>query len=143
MNTNALMMKQGVNSRVMQALTVSNGLILTPDSKVWWRLAPAGSVELTTDGGAHWKTLPTGTDGQLTTGSAPSSRVCWLAGKNGTLLLTTDRGDHWSKIVSPIAGDLGGVHAVDEKHASIWAAANRVAFETADGGATWKPIANE
>lgn len=143
LNTNAMMMKQGVNNRAMQAASINSGLILTPDNSVWWRLGSVGTVELTSDGGVHWKTLNTGAGSQLTTGSAPSSGVCWIAGKSGTLLLTTDRGAHWSKVASPITGDLGGVHASDKKHASIWDAANRVAFETADGGATWKAVANE
>jgi len=45
--------------------------------------------------------------------------------------------------LSPIKGDLGGVHAQDEQNASIWDVANREAYETSDGGATWKSTANE
>jgi len=38
---------------------------------------------------------------------------------------------------------LGGVRALDAKQASIWDAANRLTFETRDGGATWTPVANQ
>jgi hypothetical protein len=138
-STNAMMMKQGVSNGLVQvARSDAAGLILTPDPKVFWKLQPAGTVQLTTDGGKKWKSLDTGANANLTAGFAPSPRICWFAGKAGTLLLTTDRGGHWIRISTPVSGDLGGVHAADAKHASIWDAANQISYETSDGGATWK-----
>ena len=143
---NKMMMKQGVANEVVDLMgdTVSiNGLILTPDNRVFWKLQPAGAVQLTTDGGKDWKSLETGANEDLTTGFAPSSNVCWIAGRSGTLLLTKDRGTHWSRINTPIAGDLGGVHAADAKHASIWDATRHTSYETSDGGSTWKQTTNQ
>ncbi|HET6930147.1 MAG TPA: YCF48-related protein, partial [Candidatus Acidoferrum sp.] len=145
-STSSIMMKQGINSRnvtSLSALASGAGFILSPDNKVWWKLGPGGTVELTADGGKKWKSLDTGATSQLTVGAAPSSKVCWIAGKAGTLVLTTDRGRHWTRISTPIDGDLGGVRAADANHASIWDAAKRMSYETSDGGATWKQIANE
>jgi photosystem II stability/assembly factor-like uncharacterized protein len=139
--TNAIARKQGVSNEVVEVTSADAGLILTPDNKVFWKIQPAGTLQLTTDGGKKWKSLDTGAN--LTAGFAPSSRICWLAGKAGTLLLTTDRGAHWTRISTPITGDLGGVHASDAKHASIWDAAHHIIYATSDGGATWMQTANE
>jgi photosystem II stability/assembly factor-like uncharacterized protein len=138
-----MMMKQGAISESVEVNAADIGLILTPDNRVFWKLQPAGTVQLTTDGGKKWKSLDTGANANLTAGFAPSSRICWLAGKTGTLLLTTDQGAHWTRISTPITDDLGGVHASDAKHASIWGAANHISYETSDGGVTWKQTANE
>jgi hypothetical protein len=140
----SLMSKQGVSNELAELSPASlNGLILTPDNRVFWKLQPAGTVQLTTDGGKDWKSLETGANEYLTTGFAPSSNVCWIAGRSGTLLLTKDRGSHWSRINTPIAGDLGGVRAADAKHASIWDEARHTSYETSDGGSTWKQTANQ
>ena len=136
-------LKQGSSSQMLEVISAGAGFILTPDNKVFWKLQPAGTLQLTADGGKKWKSLDTGANANLTAGFAPSSRVCWIAGKAGTLLLTTDRGKHWTKISTPIAGDLGGVHASDAKHATIWDALKLQSYETSDGGATWKQTANE
>jgi len=136
-------LKQGSSSQMLEVISAGAGFILTPDNKVFWKLQPAGTLQLTTDGGKKWKSLNTGANANLTAGFAPSSRVCWIAGKAGTLLLTTDRGGHWTRISTPIAGDLGGVHAADAKHASIWDALKLQSYETSDGGATWKQTAGE
>jgi Photosynthesis system II assembly factor YCF48 len=137
-STSVMMMKQGVANELALAARSDPGLILTPENKVFWKLQPAGTLQLTTDGGKKWKSLDTGANANLTAGFAPSSRVCWLAGKAGTLLLTTDRGRHWTTIGTPITGDLGGVHASDARHATIWDAAKQISYETSDGGVTWK-----
>jgi hypothetical protein len=140
----SLMAKQGVSNELAELSPgVLNGLILTPDNRVFWKLQPAGTVQLTTDGGKDWKSLETGANEDLTTGFAPSSNVCWIAGRSGTLLLTKDRGTHWSRINTPIAGDLGGVHAADAKHASIWDATRHTSYETSDGGSTWKQTTDQ
>jgi hypothetical protein len=136
--TNSMMMKQRVANQVVEVNGKETGLILTPDNKVFWKLQPPGTLQLSTDGGKTFKPLDTGANANLTAGFAPSSRICWLAGKAGTLLLTTDRGGHWTRISTPITGDLGGVHAADAKHASIWNVGNQVSYETSNGGATWK-----
>ncbi len=143
LSTNAMMSKQGASAETIQIVTESPGVIITPDNKAWWRLAADGRVELTTDSGKKWKSVSTGASAPLTAGSAPTGKVCWIAGKAGTLLLTTDRGGHWKKLTTPISGDLGGVHASDAKHATIWDAANRQSFETSDAGETWKAVAKE
>jgi hypothetical protein len=142
-DTDSLMMKQGVSNKLAESAGSLNGLILTPNNRVFWKLQPAGTVQLTTDGGKDWKSLETGANEDLTTGFAPSPNVCWIAGRSGTLLLTRDRGTHWSRINTPIAGDLGGVHAADAKHASIWDATRHTSYETSDGGATWKQTTNQ
>lgn len=142
--TSAMMMKQGAMSQSVEVIGADIiGLILTPDNRVFWKLEPAGTLQLTTDGGKKWKSLETGVNASLTAGFAPSSHVCWIAGKAGTLLLTTDRGRHWTRISTPVSSDLGGVRAADAKHASIWDAANRVSYETSDGGATWKQTSSK
>jgi photosystem II stability/assembly factor-like uncharacterized protein len=143
LDNNAMMMKQGAIGESVEVNGADAGLILTPDNKVFWKLQPAGTLQLTTDSGKKWKSLDTGANANLTAGFAPSSRVCWIAGKAGTLLLTTDRGAHWTRINTPITGDLGGVHASDAKHATIWDAANHISYETSDGGATWKQTSSK
>jgi hypothetical protein len=117
--------------------------IVAPGSKHIWRVGAAGEIERSTDGGKSWSAQNSGVTAPLTSGSAPSNQVCWIVGKTGTLLLTTDGGKHWKQLTSPIAGDLGGVHAVDAQHASIWDEPNRKGYETTDGGVTWKQTANE
>ena len=142
-DTNAMMGSQGLNRAIVQTSQLASGVILTPDHKVWWKIGANGVVELTADAGKNWRTLKTGATAQLTAGFAPSGKVCWIAGQGGTLLLTTDRGGHWKSLATPISGDLGGVHALDAKQATIWDASNRLSYETGDGGATWKQVANE
>jgi photosystem II stability/assembly factor-like uncharacterized protein len=118
-------------------------IVLAPDATHAWRTGVRGAIRATTDGGKTWKPQTSGVLTDLTGGSAPTDKVCWLVGKAGTLLLTTDGGKHWARIDSPLKEDLGGVHAVDARHASIWDLANRKNFQTADGGVTWTPAANE
>lgn len=137
-STSTKRLKQGISSQMVEVVGADTGLILTPDNKVFWKLQPAGTLQLTTDSGKKWKSLETGANEYLTAGFAPSSKVCWIAGKAGTLVLTTDRGGHWVRISTPITGDLGGVRAMDAKHASIWDAARQISYETSDGGASWK-----
>lgn len=118
-------------------------VIPAPDNKHAWRVGLAGSIEATSNAGVEWKSQTSGVNGELTGGSAPSEKICWVVGKSGTVLLTTDGGKHWKTIVSPLQEDLGGVHAVDAKHAAIWNVGNQKSFETGDGGLTWSATANE
>jgi Photosynthesis system II assembly factor YCF48 len=117
--------------------------VVAPGQKQAWRVGEGGAILHSTDGGKTWKKQNSGVTVDLTSGSATSDKVAWVAGKNGALLLTTDGGKHWKQITTPIKEDLGGVHAVDRTHASIWDVTNRKSFETSDGGETWKPSANE
>jgi len=131
------------SQELMRMAAEDHRLIVAPGQKHVWRVGDGGSILRSTDGGKTWKKQKSGVTNDLTSGSATSDKVAWVAGKNGTLLLTTDGGKHWKGIPTPIDGDLGGVHAADATHASIWDVANRKGFETSDGGATWKPSGNE
>lgn len=117
--------------------------ILAPDGNYAWHVGEAGRIEHSVDMGRTWKLQASGVTADLTSGSAASSKVCWIVGKVGTVLLTADGGKHWGQVSSPITEDLGGIHATDKLHASIWDVSNRASFETSDGGATWKRTSNE
>ena len=128
---------------LLQLAAANSQYIVSPDHKAGWRVGDAGKIERTPDHGKTWKVQASGVSVDLRTGSATSEKICWVVGNAGTILLTTDGGKHWKQIRSPISEDLGGVHAVDALHASIWDVPNRRSFETSDGGATWKRTANE
>jgi len=117
-------------------------LISPPGSSVIWRAGRSGLIELSKDGGSSWSRQSSGVLADLLSGSAPSDKVCWIVGRVGAILLTTDGGAHWTLIPSPLSEDLGGIHATDERHATIWNARNTKNFETSDGGLTWKPVPN-
>jgi photosystem II stability/assembly factor-like uncharacterized protein len=135
-----------LKARNLQTLVLSSpGLqtVTSPDGKAVWKFGEAGQIFRSTNAGKDWTSAVSGVAVKLLAGSAPSAKVCWIAGASGTLLRTTDGGKHWQRIAIPISGDLGGVHASDARHASIWDAPDRVSYETSDGGATWKQSANE
>ena len=133
-----------INGRNFSMLqVVGGGLIVSPNKKQAWRVGPAGKIERSADAGKTWNLQNSGVAADLLAGFAPADNVCWIVGKAGTLLLTTDGGKHWKQVASPISDDLGGVHALDAQHASIWDAPRRKSFETSDGGLTWKQVANE
>ncbi len=128
---------------MMQAVTVSNPrLISPPGSTVVWRAGRAGLIEFSGDNGASWSRQTSGALVDLLVGSAPSDKVCWIVGRVGAVLLTTDGGAHWKSIAAPLGEDLGGVHALDAFHATIWNALNTKSFETRDGGLTWQRVAH-
>jgi hypothetical protein len=132
------------NKSVLRQIAGANPhVILAPDGKHAWRVGAAGIIESSNDAGMNWKAQTSEVNVDLTAGSAPSSKVCWVVGTTGTILRTTDGGKHWKLVTSPLQEDLGGVHAIDAKHASIWSVTNTKSFETADGGLTWTPAANE
>lgn len=133
----------GSTADLVRQATTDRRLILAPGEKQAWRLGDAGKIERSTDRGKTWKPQQSGVTADLTAGSSTSDKVCWVIGKSGTLLLTTDGGKHWKLLTSPIVDDLGGIHATDAFHASIWDVPNRKSFETSDGGATWYRTANE
>jgi photosynthesis system II assembly factor YCF48-like protein len=113
-------------------------LITAPSKKTVWRVGHAGLIEFSSDTGASWSRQTSNVLVDLTSGSAPSDRVCWIVGRAGTILLTTDGGEHWSIIHAPIEEDLEGVHAWDPRHAVVFANRGFEAFETKNGGKTWK-----
>jgi hypothetical protein len=117
--------------------------IVAPGEKHAWRVGDEGKIERSTDRGKTWRLQKSGVTADLTSGSATSDQVCWVVGKVGTILLTTDGGKHWKSISSPFPEDLGGIHAGDTQHASIWDVPNRRSYETSDGGTTWKRSSGE
>jgi hypothetical protein len=117
--------------------------VIAPGETHAWRLGAGGRIEHSTDRGKTWKLQNSGVSADLTAGSATSDKVCWVVGKSGTLLLTSDGGKHWEALASPITGDIGGIHATDALHASIWDVPNRQSYETSDGGVTWSRTTNE
>jgi hypothetical protein len=128
---------------MMEAVTVSNPrLISPPGSTVVWRAGRAGLIEFSSDNGASWSRQTSGVLVDLLAGSAPSDKVCWMVGRVGAVLLTTDGGSHWKSIPAPLSENLGGVHALDALHATIWNARNTKSFETRDGGFTWQRVAH-
>lgn len=118
-------------------------LILAPDASAMWRLGAAGSIEFSSTGGGEWQHQASGVSAELISGFAPQKNVCWIVGRSGTVLLTTDSGATWRKIPSPTSNDLGGVHATDALHATVWEIGGQKKFETADAGQTWKPVAGQ
>ncbi|HKN24176.1 MAG TPA: hypothetical protein VJX72_04955 [Candidatus Acidoferrum sp.] len=135
--------KAGYTADLVHQATTNRRLIVAPGEKQAWRLGDAGKIERSSDRGKTWRPQQSGVTADLTAGSATSDKVCWVIGKSGTLLLTTDGGKHWMLLYSPIPDDLGGIHATDALHATIWDVPNRKSFETSDGGATWYRTANE
>lgn len=125
----------------MQLMKMSNSrLIAVAGTKLLWRADRSGLIEFSRDGGASWSRQTSGVLVDLTTGSAPSDKICWIVGRVGAIVRTTDGGEHWSVIHSPVEEDLALVRAVDALHATVWTAHNLKAFETTDGGATWKQL---
>jgi Photosynthesis system II assembly factor YCF48 len=115
----------------------------TSDGRSIWRFGEHGAIAHSSDSGKTWESQYAALSVTLTSGSAPNRKICWIAGAGGTLLRTTDGGKHWRLVTTPISADLGGVHATDAKHASIWDLPKRLSYETSDGGVTWKQTANE
>lgn len=75
-------------------------------------------------------------DEQVTARATPSPNVIWRVGRAGLVQLATD-GRTFTRLVFPEAVDLTAVTATDESHAVVTAADGR-AFQTADGGRTWR-----
>jgi hypothetical protein len=133
----------GSSASVRKIASANRSVIVAPDNRRVWIAEESGSVLHSSDAGRTWTPQHTGASADLLTGAAPSSSVVWIVGRTGTILLTTDAGKHWKRIPSPITEDLGGIHAADAAHATVWDAKNRKSFETQDGGAHWALAANE
>ena len=101
-----------------------------------WRYGEGGLVERSADGGRTWQRQTSGVSTPLTDGSASTDLVCWLVGARGVVLRTTD-GRTWERLPFPTSADLVSVHAWSESVATV-TAADRTAYETADGGRTWR-----
>jgi len=113
-------------------------MVVASNGKSIWRFGEHGTIAHSSDGGKTWKSQEMPVTANLTSGSAPARNICWIAGAAGTLLRTTDGGKHWQLIITPIAGDLGGVLASDGKHATIWDVTRQATYQTSDGGKTWE-----
>jgi hypothetical protein len=140
--------KDANDKRAYSTVALAGGLatpfsVEAPGGKSVWRFGDQGAIFHSKNSGKAWESQISGVTAKLTTGSSPSEKVCWIAGANGTLLRTTNGGKHWQLVITPIAGDLGGVHSTDANHASIWDAPNRASYQTADGGVSWQRTANE
>ena len=118
-------------------------LVTVPGTKLLWRPGRAGLIELSSDGGSSWSRQTSGVLVDLTTGSAPSDKICWIVGRVGAIVRTTDGGEHWSVIHPPVEEDLVLVQAKDSLQATVWTAHNLEAFETRDGGVTWKQLVRQ
>jgi hypothetical protein len=110
---------------------------------VIWRVGLAGFIAQSRDAGHTFTQQESGVKTELVAAAAPSESVCWAVGRSGTILRTIDGGAHWTKLVSPIKQNLGGVHAEDADHATIWDVPHRTSFATTDGGTTWTPVPTE
>jgi len=112
-------------------------IILTPDSKILWRIASGGFVERSEDGGATWNgTLPS-SNAHFVAGSAPSAKVCWLAGDDGIILVTEDA-SNWRVISPPLREDFVAISARNASSATVTTADGRK-FTTTNQGESWTP----
>jgi hypothetical protein len=110
--------------------------VVSPDPAVRWRIGASGVVDFTTNGGGAWERVTTGVTSEITGGASPSTMVCWLVGHGGLVLITTD-GRTFTRVTSPVDADLGAVQATDARRAVVTTADGR-AYETDDGGLTWR-----
>ena len=129
---------QRAESRLMSARVdaVSGATIVSTSPLSRWRTVPGGAVDRSTDGGSTWQRQQTGVTSTLTAGASPSPLVCWLVGQRGIVLLSTD-GTAWMRVAFPEPIDLVSVRATDARTATVTASDGR-AFDTTDGGTTWK-----
>jgi hypothetical protein len=129
------------NQAMVLAKSLSAVTITAPGNAAQWRIGAAGIIEHSADNGATWTLQTSGVITDLLAGSAPSDKACWVVGRAGTILRTADGGAHWVKVRPPIVDDFVSVFAVDARQASVSPAQG--AYQTMDGGATWKKLAPE
>ena len=126
-----------VSGNAIDPTLLPSGMIASHEKSIW-RFGEHGAIAHSSDGGKTWEAQQVAVTATLTSGSAPANNICWIAGAAGTLLRTTDGGKQWQLIITPIAGDLGGVLASDGKHATIWDARRQATYQTSNGGKTWE-----
>jgi hypothetical protein len=127
-----------MSRNVIDLATLPPRMVVASNEKSIWRFGEHGAIAHSNDGGKTWKSQEVPVTAALTSGSAPAKNTCWIAGAAGTLLRTSDGGKHWQLIITPIAGDLGGVMASDGKHATIWDLSRQATYQTSNGGKTWE-----
>jgi photosystem II stability/assembly factor-like uncharacterized protein len=114
-----------------------------------------GIVLISDDGGREWKQAQTPVQVSLTALRFADDRNGWAVGHMGVVLATSDGGLTWRKLLDGVrAAELLGsqrgidegadkpffdVDASDANHAIVVGAYN-LAFETSDGGKSWKPL---
>jgi len=116
---------------------MEENFIHTPDSRIFWFIAPDGEVFKTEDAGKTIQRQEIGAGMKAPAGSSPDVNVCWIVAQNGVVLRTVDGGKHWVKIAAPGSVNFASVSATDALHAVISDASGKVRYSTSNGGATW------
>lgn len=129
--------------KVSRGVARDTRLAAAPGGNVLWHVGLGGRIEKSLDSGKTFARQNSGVKTELVAAAAPSDLVCWVVGRSGTILRTIDGGEHWTRFESPLTTNLGGVHAEDADHATIWDVAKNSTFATSDGGATWTRVPNE
>jgi anti-sigma factor RsiW len=131
----------GMNAASLRDIKTSEeNFIHTPDSGIFWFVAPSGEVFKTEDAGKTIHRQEIGAGIKALAGSSPDANVCWLVGQNGIVLRTADGGKHWVKIAAPQFVNFTSVSASDALHAALSDASGKVRYSTSDGGATWAAV---
>jgi hypothetical protein len=110
--------------------------IASRDAAVQWRIRNGSVVERSVDGGGTWVATEGNAGTGVLAGASPAPEVCWLVGRGGLVLVTRDART-WRRASAPVAEDLVGVEAVDDRRAIVRTAGG-ASYETDDGGATWR-----
>ena len=110
----------------------------SPDRSSTWRLLPGGVIERSTDGGRTWRRQSSGVSSELLAASASDQHTCWVVGLAGVVLRTLD-GNRWEQVEFPVPADLDRVQA-NGPHSALVTARDGRAFQTADGGVTWRQV---
>ena len=126
--------RQAFGSLSVRKASVTTSMLA--GSAVAWRFGQDGVIEKSSDRGQTWVRQSSGVTTPLSQASAPGDRVCWIVGAGGVVLRTTD-GLTWQRVTAPTDADLVAVHAWNELAATV-TASDRSAYETTDGGTSWK-----
>lgn len=118
------------------AVTPAAAPSFAPGGRVGWRYVRPGVVSKTVDGGATWLEQALPGEARLTLLLAVTPSACWGAGPSGTLVRTAD-GIAWRVVTPPAPADIVSLGASGVASASV-RTADGAAFETSDGGATWR-----
>jgi hypothetical protein len=109
-----------------------------PGGRLRWRVADGLRLESSSDGGNRWTRQYTARN-RLRAGTAPAIDSAWAVGEGGLVLRFVVPGG-WAEVAPPALATLVAVSATGAQSARVTADDGRV-FETADGGATWTPVA--